>query len=81
MPTQSRRNANRPIFCWRCAGTWLECLSNASMTHLVGSATSTASEYVISGQTPGQQYWMIVRPVRGSETGPCSDPTTRVANM
>jgi len=55
--------------------------SNAPMTQLVGSATSTASEYVQSGLTPGQQYWMIVRPVRGSETGPWSDPATRVANV
>ncbi len=59
----------------------LKWYSNAALTQLVGSATSTASEYVITGLTPGQQYWMIVRPVRGSETGPWSDPATRVANV
>ena len=55
--------------------------SNGTLTQLVGSATSTASEYMISGLTPGQQYWMIVRPVRASEQGPWSDPATRVANV
>jgi len=55
--------------------------SNATMTQLVGSATATASEYLISGLTPGQQYWMIVRAVRASTQGPWSDPATRVANV
>ncbi|MFN8139055.1 MAG: fibronectin type III domain-containing protein [Fimbriimonadales bacterium] len=47
---------------------------------VVGSATSAStSDYVISGLTPGTQYWMRVRPVRGSEVAPWSDPATKVA--
>lgn len=47
---------------------------------LVGSATSaSASEYIISGLTPGMQYWMRVRPLRGGQTEAWSDPATRVA--
>ena len=75
---------NSILFDWESivgASYEIKWFSNATMTQLVGSATSTASEYVISGLTPGQQYWMIVRPVRGSETGPWSDPATRVANV
>ena len=75
---------NSILFDWESivgASYEIKWFSNAPMTQLVGSATSTASEYVISGLTPGQQYWMIVRPVRGSETGPWSDPATRVANV
>ena len=55
--------------------------SNGTLTQLVGSATATRSDYLITGLTAGQQYWMIVRPVRGSEQGPWSDPATRVANV
>ena len=75
---------NSILFDWESivgASYEIKWFSNAPMTQLVGSATSTASEYVISGLTPGQQYWMSVRPVRGSETGPWSDPATRVANV
>ncbi len=75
---------NSILFDWESivgASYEIKWFSNATMTQLVGSATSTASEYVISGLTPGQQYWMIVRPVRGSETGPWTDPATRVANV
>jgi hypothetical protein len=46
---------------------------------LVGTAVSTPSEYTISGLTAGTQYWMRVRPVRGGQNGPWSDPATRVA--
>ncbi len=47
---------------------------------VVGSATSaSASDYIISGLTPGTQYWMRVRPVRGGATDAWSDPATRVA--
>jgi hypothetical protein len=46
---------------------------------LVGTAVSTQSEYTISGLTAGTQYWMRVRPVRGGQQGPWSDPATRVA--
>jgi hypothetical protein len=76
MPTQSRGQGTR------VEPDQLKSLrSGGKLTQLVGSATSTGSEYVISGLTPGQQYWMIVRAVRGSETGPWSDPATRVANV
>ena len=75
---------NSILFDWESipgASYEIKWFSNSTMTQQVGSATSTASEYVISGLTPGQQYWMIVRPIRGSETGPWSDPATRVANV
>lgn len=47
---------------------------------LTGSATSaSSSDYIISGLTPGNQYWMRVRPLRGADTAEWSDPATRVA--
>ncbi|MCH8977825.1 MAG: fibronectin type III domain-containing protein [Armatimonadetes bacterium] len=47
---------------------------------IVGSATSaSSSDYIISGLTPGTQYWMRVRPVRGGDTEAWSDPATRIA--
>ncbi len=47
---------------------------------IVGSATSSsASDYIIGGLTPGTQYWVRVRPHRGSQTAEWSDPATRVA--
>ena len=47
---------------------------------MVGSETSaSSSDYIISGLTPGTQYWMRVRPVRGGDTDLWSDPATRVA--
>jgi hypothetical protein len=47
---------------------------------IVGSAISAStSDYIISGLTPGTQYWMHVRPVRGSDTAQWSDPATKVA--
>ena len=55
--------------------------TDSALTQLVGSAVSTQSEMEISGLTPGVQYWMIVRPVRGGQFGPWSDPATRVANV
>lgn len=49
---------------------------------IVGSATSAStSDYVISGLTAGTQYWMRVRPVRGADVAPWSDPATRVAPL
>lgn len=52
----------------------------SNFSTLVGSATSaSASEYIISGLTPGTQYWMRVRPLRGGQTEAWSDPATRVA--
>ncbi|MFY9233965.1 MAG: hypothetical protein WAO58_05830 [Fimbriimonadaceae bacterium] len=49
---------------------------------LVGSAISaSASDYTISGLVPGTQYFMRVRPARGSELAEWSDPETRFAPL
>lgn len=53
--------------------------TDAALTQQVGTAVSTQSEYTISGLTTGTQYWMRVRPSRGGQFGPWSDPATRVA--
>jgi hypothetical protein len=55
--------------------------SDSALTQMVGSATSTRSDFVIGGLTPGDQYWMRVRPHRGGQTAPWSDPATRVAPL
>ncbi|MBX7131139.1 MAG: fibronectin type III domain-containing protein [Fimbriimonadaceae bacterium] len=57
----------------------IQWFTNSALTALVGSAVSTQSEFTITGLTVGTQYWMIVRPVRGGEFGPWSDPATRIA--
>ena len=47
---------------------------------VVGSATSAStSEHIIGDLTPGTQYWVRVRPVRGSSIEEWCDPATRVA--
>lgn len=53
--------------------------TDSALTQMVGSAASTQSEFMVSGLTPGTQYWMHVRPHRGGQTAPWSDPATRVA--
>jgi hypothetical protein len=54
--------------------------STSNFATIIGSATSaSASDYIISGLTPGTQYWMRVRPVRGGDIAEWSDPATRVA--
>lgn len=53
--------------------------TDAALTAIVGTAISTQSEFTITGLTPGTQYWMHVRPARGGQFGPWSDPATRVA--
>ncbi|MFY9234774.1 MAG: fibronectin type III domain-containing protein [Fimbriimonadaceae bacterium] len=53
--------------------------SDSALTELVGTATSTQSEFIVSGLTPGTQYWMTVTPHRGGQQGTVSDPATRVA--
>ena len=53
--------------------------TDPGLTAVVGSAVSTQSEFTITGLTPGTQYWMVVRPARGGQFGPWSDPATRVA--
>lgn len=57
----------------------VEWFSDSSLTTRVGSATSTRSEFTITGLTSGTQYWMHVRPHRGGQTAQWSDPATRVA--
>jgi hypothetical protein len=57
----------------------VEWFTDSALTQKIGSAASTASEFMISGLTPGTQYWMHVRPHRGGDTAPWSDPATRVA--
>ena len=54
---------------------------DASMTDMVGSATATKSEIVVECLARGKEYWFRVRAVRGSKTGPWSDPATRVASV
>ena len=46
---------------------------------LKGSGVSTSSSFVIFGLEPGVQYWVRVRPVRGGQIAPWSDPATRIA--
>jgi len=56
---------------------WSTASDFATMT---GSAASaSASEFIISGLTPGTQYWMRVRALRGGQATAWSDPATRVA--
>lgn len=55
--------------------------TDSAFTAIVGSATSTQSEYMIAGLTSGTQYWMRVRPIRGSQNAAWSDPATRVAPL
>lgn len=59
----------------------IQWFTDAAMTVLVGSATSTASEYVITGLQKATQYWLRVRAVRAGQHGPWSDPATRVAGV
>jgi hypothetical protein len=53
--------------------------TDSALANMVGSTVVTQSEYTVSGLTGGTQYWMHVRPVRGGQYGPWSDPATRVA--
>jgi hypothetical protein len=55
--------------------------TDSAFNNVVGSAVSTQSEYMIAGLTSGTQYWMRVRPVRGGQSAPWSDPATRVAPL
>lgn len=67
-------NITGAAFEWQWAAT-------STFGSPVGSAVSTPSEYMVNGLSPGTQYWIRVRPVRGSETAPWSDPATRVAPL
>lgn len=59
----------------------VEWYTDSAMTAQIGNAAVSESEYEIAGLTAGQQYWIRVRAIRGSEFGPWSDPATRVANI
>ncbi len=59
----------------------VEWYTDSAMTQQIGNAAVSESEYEIAGLIAGQQYWIRVRAIRGSEFGPWSDPATRVANI
>ena len=59
----------------------IEWYTDPAMTQQVGSATATQSQLEIGGLTPGQQYWIQVRAVRGNEHGQWSDVASRLANL
>ncbi len=80
--TQDGLSAGSIRFDWENIGgaTFeVQWFSDSGLTMMVGSATSTRSEFTISGLTSGTQYWMHVRPHRGGQSAPWSDPATRVA--
>ena len=54
---------------------------DADLTQMAGSTTVTVSKIEIGDLEPGTQYWFRVRAVRGSKTGPWSEPVTRFANV
>ena len=51
------------------------------MEALLGSRSSTRSKLLISGLSPGRQFWIRVRAVRSRRTGEWSETATRVANV
>jgi hypothetical protein len=54
--------------------------ANPGLSPIVGSAISAStSDTIIGGLTPGIQYWMHVRPMRGSESAQWSDPAPKIA--
>lgn len=55
--------------------------STLSLASRVGNATVTQSEFTATGLTAGTQYWFHARAIRASQTGPWSDPSTRVAGI
>lgn len=57
----------------------VEWFADSALTQKIGNATSTQSQFTITGLTIGSQYWIRVRGVRGTENGPWSDVATRVA--
>jgi len=59
----------------------IEWFSDSAMTQSIGNAAVSPSEHEIQGLVQGQQYWVRVRSVSGSENGQWSDPATRVANL
>ena len=59
----------------------IEWFTDSDLTHRIGSAAVSESQYTITNLTTGQLYWVRVCGIRASETGPWSDPATRVANI
>jgi len=59
----------------------VEWYTDPAMTQKIGNAAVTQSQFEIGGLTPGQQYWIHVRAVRGDEFAQWSDVATRVANL
>lgn len=59
----------------------MEAASDSGFATIVATKTVTASEGTIEGLTMGTQYWIRVRALRAGESGPWSDPATRVANV
>ena len=67
----------------------LQWFGDEKLTQRVGSTAATASKMEIEDLEPGRQSgdfrsrltWFRVRAVRGSKTGPWSEPATRFANV
>lgn len=58
----------------------VEWFLDANLTQKIGHTAVGNSELQITGLTPGTQYWVHVRAIRGAEKGLWSDPATRIAN-
>ena len=59
----------------------LQWFTDAALTQQIGNVSITVSEYEIHGLTVGQQYWVRVRSLRGTDFGTWSDPATFMANL
>lgn len=55
--------------------------TDGALAQPAGSAAVSGSEYTLTGLQPGLQYWVKVCAIRGKDSGPWSDPATRIANM
>lgn len=55
--------------------------TSSDFNPVLGSKSATASEAQIDGLTKGTEYWVRVRAVKASQSGPWSDPAHRVANV
>ena len=59
----------------------IEWFTDGALTQLIGESAVTESKFTITGLESGQQYWVRVRAIGGTDGGPWSDPATRVANI
>ncbi|MBC8481491.1 MAG: fibronectin type III domain-containing protein [Planctomycetes bacterium] len=59
----------------------MEWYTDSAMTQRIGNVSTTVSEYEILGLIAGQQYWVRIRSLSGSEYGQWSDPATFMANL